>query len=76
MQKGNRDIIKSKEARELDTHQDSEISIQKDSNDATDDTTRHPSSISTLSPSRDDTLPTIVNVYKVISKSNTTLESQ
>ena len=76
MQKGNRDIIKSKEARELDTHQDSEISIQKDSNDAKDDTTKSPSSISTFSLTHDDTLPTMANVYKVISKSNTTLESQ
>ena len=76
MQKGNRDIIKSKEARELDTHQDSEISIQKDSNDAKDDTTKSPSSISTFSLTDDDTLPTMANVYKVISKSNTTLESQ
>ena len=56
--------------------EDSEISIQKESNDANDDTAKHPSSISTFSTTHDDTLPTIVNVYKVISKSNTTLESQ
>ena len=76
MQKGNRDIIKSKEPRELNAYQASEMSIQKDSNDATDDTTNSPSSISTFSPTYDDTLPTMVNVYKVIRKSNTTLESQ
>ena len=76
MQKGSRDIIKSKGPREFDTYQASEISIEKDSNDAKDDTTKHPSSTSTFSPIHGYTLPTMVNVYKVISKSNTTLESQ
>ena len=76
MQKGNRDIMKSKEPRELDAYQSSEISIQKDPNYAIDYTTKHPSSISTFSPTHDETLPTIVNVYKMISKYNTTLESQ
>ena len=64
--------MKSKEPRD----EASEISVEKDSNDAKDDTTNQPSSISTFSPVHDDTLPTLVNVYKVISKSNTTLESQ
>ena len=76
MQKGSRDIIKSKVPREFDTYQAFEISIEKDSNDAKDDTTKQPSSISTFSPTHEDRVPTLVNVYKVISKSNTTLESQ
>ena len=76
MEKGNMDIIKSKESRELDAYQASEISFQKNSNKEKDYTTKQPSSISTFSSTHDDTLPTIVNVYKVISKSNTTLESQ
>ena len=76
MQKSNRDIIRLKEPRELDAYHASEISIQKDSNDVKDYTTKHPSSTSTFSPIHGDTLPTMVNVYKVISKSNTTLESQ
>ena len=76
MQKSNRDIIRLKEPRELDAYQASEISIQKDSNDTKDDTAMHPPSTSTFSPIHGDTLPTMVNVYKVIRKSNTTLESQ
>ena len=76
IQKGNMDIIRLKEPRELDAYQASEISIQNDSNDAKHDTAKHPSQTSTFSPTHDDTLPTMVNVYKVISKSNTTLESQ
>ena len=76
MQKGNKDIIRSKEPRDLDAYQASEMSIQKDSNDAKDDGANIPSSTSIYSPIHDDTLPTMVNVYKVISQSNTTLESQ
>ena len=68
--------MKSKEPREFDADEASEISIEKDSNDAKDNTTKNPSSISTFSPTHEDRLPTLVNVYKVISKSNTTLESQ
>ena len=70
------EIIKSKEPREFDAYQASDISIQKNSNDAKEDTANIPSSISTFSLAHDDTLPTMANVYKVISKSNTTLESQ
>ena len=59
MQKGNRDIMRLKEPREVDAYQASKISIQKDSNNAKDDTTNIPSSISTSSPTHDDTLPTM-----------------
>ena len=76
MQKSNRDIIRLKEPRELDAYQASEISIEKDSNDAKDYTTNNPSLISTSLLFHEETLPTIVNVYKVISESNTSLETQ